>query len=116
MRAILILLLLAQDGIPTRVADELQKLRSDEVEMRADATRKLKALGEEARAGLETLSGDPDAEVRSRVLGLLRDLTQEARIRAVREPAKRVSVDLQDAAFLEGARVIFEPFGLKPVV
>jgi hypothetical protein len=113
---LLVFLGMPQEGPALRVAEELRRLRSDDVEVRNDATRKLTALGEQARSGLEGLLQDPDVDVRSRALDMVRELHRSARIRSVQEPGKRVTIALQGADLEDGLRRIFEAFGLKVAV
>jgi len=61
--------------LQSQVSDELlQKLRSDQADVRESATRELRRLGEQARPQLEVLSKTTDPEVASRARKLLTDL------------------------------------------
>jgi hypothetical protein len=53
------------------IGDLLQKLRSDQVEVREEATRRLIEKGEAARAEIEKVVADPDPEVSGRALRIL---------------------------------------------
>lgn len=105
-----------QEGLPPAIAEAIQRLRSDDFEVRNDAGRALSELGETARTALEGLQKDPDADVRTRALDLLRDLNRRARVKAIQEPARRVTIELRDAPLEEGLRRVFEPFGFKAVL
>jgi hypothetical protein len=111
--ALLFCFLIPQETVPPRVAEEIRKLRADDVDVRNDGTRKLTALGEEARPALQGLLQDPDADVRSRVTGIVRELDRLPRVRAAGTPAKRVTIDLKEVRLDDALRRIFEPFGIK---
>jgi HEAT repeat protein len=61
-------------------ASLIEKLRSDSFEEREEATRKLKALGKEARGALEEAAHHPDAEVAQRAKALLRLITTREKL------------------------------------
>jgi hypothetical protein len=59
-------LLAVQDGAGRRAGELIEKLRSDKVDEREDAERKLKDLGKSAAGELERAARDADAEVATR--------------------------------------------------
>jgi len=69
--ALLVLFAFLLQTDPARLAEQL---RSERVEEREEAARKLVGLGEAARPVLRKLSADPDSEVASRAAELLRTL------------------------------------------
>lgn len=66
---------LVQDGPARQARELLEKLRSDDLEVRVEASRKLKALGQAVLPDLEKLGRDPDADVAARAKRLHRAIT-----------------------------------------
>jgi len=94
-------LLSQEDGSKSQARDLIEKLRSNKLEERENATRKLKELGQAAIPELEKATKDADLDVRGRVTGIL------AEIRLVNElvtKAKNKFVANAIQAEKEGAR------------
>jgi HEAT repeat protein len=70
--ALVWVVLASQDDPAKQARDLVEKLRSNDVHARDEATRKLKALGKAALPALEGAAKDADAEVVQRARGLLR--------------------------------------------
>lgn len=68
------LILLAGAGFQDETASLIEKLRSENIQVREAATKRLKELGKSARPALERVAKDPDAEVAARATYLLRIL------------------------------------------
>jgi HEAT repeat protein len=115
------ILLLALQNDP---ASLVEKLRSDRVEEREDATRRLKALGRAAAPALEKAAKDRDAEVAARARQLLRVLelreTLPAKLReALPGVEDRLAAGDDHAwteAFLEANELDLGPEELRPLL
>jgi hypothetical protein len=112
MALLAFLFLLTQD-VPAEVAEHIRRLRSDDFAVRAEAEKKLAALGKEAAPALEALLKDPDADVVSHAEAVLRAIDHAGRLKAILEPEKRTSVDIRDLPMMDAVRSIFGPFGLQ---
>jgi len=110
MRFILATLACSFPAGQDEVRDLIEKLRSDRIEDRDDAIRKLEDKGKVAVPALEKLLQDPDAEMRQRARRMLDEISRRECIRAAREPGKRVTVEVRNASLTEAARKVFNPF------
>lgn len=70
-------LLQAQDDAARAVPELLRKLRSDQVEERDDAQKKLQAIGAPAILALEKASRDSDADFAARALAIMKFISEE---------------------------------------
>src|SRR5688572_32814264 len=100
MSCLLLLALFQADD----VRDLIEKLGSDKIEVREQATQKLKELGEAARSALEAAAKGGDAERAARVRSLLRFFEVRAKLtpgllKAVPDAADRIAVS--DKAWAE---------------
>jgi hypothetical protein len=112
MALLALLLFLAQD-VPAPVAEQIRRLRSDDFAERVEAKKKLIEHGKEAVGALEQLLKDPDADVVWHAEAILREIDHAARLKAIREPEKRTSVELRDVPLMDAVQSIFQPFGLQ---
>src|SRR5258705_11828955 len=91
-----ILILLVQDDAAVKTRELIDRLRSENIAVREEATNELKRLGEVAKPELERAAKDPDAELASRAKYLLRRLHLSAKLtsnllKAVPEAADRLA-------------------------
>lgn len=78
-----------QDDLENKVLTLLEKLRSEEIQVRDAAAKELAALGEKARGLLERAALSQDAEFAARVKAVLKSMRSRKRV-AVPNPADRL--------------------------
>lgn len=111
---LLIPALFPQDHLSREVGKLIEKLSSESVEERADATRGLLDLGDRALSDLEQGAEARDAEARARIRAIIVEIQLRKRAKlALREP-RLVSLNLASTTAEEAARTLLQPFGLEP--
>jgi hypothetical protein len=100
-------------ALTTSQADAwIDRLRSDKVEEREEAGRRLLELEAAAIPALEKAAAAGDAEIRGRANDLLAEIARRGRVRSFRPPSIRLTLKVEDEPFYTAARKVFEPFGL----
>ena len=97
---------------PERIRVLIEKLRSESVAEREDASAQLRKMGRAAIPALEAALEDPDAELRGRAVSILTGFERRRRLLAFGPDGQRLSLDLRDSPFPDAVRKTFEPFGI----
>jgi hypothetical protein len=101
-----------QEDPSSAISGLIEKIRSENVEDRDEASRRLAEFGERARPALERAARDADSELRARAKGVLQDIDRRNRILAVRPPPRRLTLELKHAPLPEALQKILPAFGL----
>jgi hypothetical protein len=109
-------LLLATMLAQTDVRDLFEKMRSERIEERDDASRALLDLDAPPVAEIEkAAASERDAEVRGRLKGALEEIGRRERVAAVRPRTRPLTLEFHNEPFDEAVRKSLGPFGLTSV-
>lgn len=89
-----------EDSQPSAIRAAIEKLRSESVEEREEASRRIRAAGLPAAPALRAAAEDPDPEVRARVRALLEELEE------AKEAPNVVRIALDGSVVHEGRTVV----------
>lgn len=109
-------LIQAHEEADQSARDLIGRLRSEKLEEREDAARKLADLGSSARPELDRASRDSDPEIRGRVKQVVEEMDRRKRILGVRPAPIRLTPELKDEPLSEAVLKLLNPFGLRGAV
>src|SRR5579862_5098662 len=106
------ILVVPQADVARQVRELVEKLRSDQIEERDQASRRLHELGKNALPELEKAARSDDAEIRGRITSVMEEIARQERVQALRPLSPRLTVDLKEVRFSEAVRDVLGPFGV----